>query len=77
MGGFVNPHFWIPLLIATVVYGAAFIAMLYLTRYVMGIKRFLAIAEENVALNRERTAHAEKTADQLASIREHLEKQHS
>lgn len=51
-----------------------FVAALYLVRYVMGIQRLLAIAEETLALNRQRAAHAEKTAAMLVAIRDRMDK---
>lgn len=45
------------------------IALVYFIRYVMGIKRLAAIAEENLELNRQRTVHLEKIATVLVSMK--------
>jgi len=42
--------------IALVMYALPIIALVYVIRY---LKRFAAIAEENLELNRQRTAHLE------------------
>lgn len=55
--------------ISMVVYVLPTIALVYFIRYVMGIKRLAAIAEENLELNRQRTVHLEKIATVLVSMR--------
>lgn len=64
---------WWPLLVAwgfaLVMYVLPIIALIYFIRYVMGIKRLAAIAEENLELNRQRTVHLEKIATVLVSMK--------
>jgi len=70
--GYVLARWW-PLLVAwgfaLVMYVLPIIALIYFIRYVMGIKRLAAIAEENLELNRQRTAHLEKIAAVLVSMK--------
>ena len=70
--GYVLASWW-PLLlawgVALVMYVLPIIALIYFIRYVMGIKRLAAIAEENLVLNRQRTAHLEKIAAVLVSMK--------
>lgn len=70
--GMVMAYSW-PLFLAwgvsLVLYVLPTIALVYFIRYVMGIKRLGAIAEENLALNRQRTAHLEKIAPVLVSMK--------
>ncbi len=55
--------------ISMVMYVLPIVALIYFIRYVMGIKRLAAIAEENLVLNRQRTAHLEKIAAVLVSMK--------
>ncbi len=70
--GYVLASWW-PLLVAwgfaLVMYVLPIVALIYFIRYVMGIKRLAAIAEENLVLNRQRTAHLEKIAAVLVSMK--------
>lgn len=67
-----------PLMMAWVfalfMYALPTIALVYFIRHVMGIKRLAAIAEENLALNRQRTAHLEKIATLMVSMKKSTSK---
>ena len=70
--GYVLASWWPMMLamgISMVVYVLPIVALIYFIRYVMGIKRLAAIAEENLVLNRQRTAHLEKIAAVLVSMK--------
>ncbi len=59
--------------IPIVFYGILITMAVLLARYTFGIKRFLAIFEENLELNRQRVNHEEKTVKLLTEIRDRME----
>lgn len=59
---------------ALFMYALPTIALVYFIRHVMGIKRLAAIAEENLELNRQRTAHLEKIATLMVSMKKSTSK---
>ncbi len=66
---FLAVAYLIPIIISAI----GVVLVVFLVRFAFGVSRFLAAAEESVALNRKREQHDEKMVKVLCEIRDHME----